>query len=515
MLNVDGLQAATEPSLFDGDPIPLVHIRAVETFPMDALPEVYRSMVEAVAEATQTDVAMAAVTALTVLAAAAGGRTEVEARSGWREPLCLYTATIARPGDRKSAVQAMMSAPLLDVERELAEQGTAIRVEAETVRQIAIKDAERARAAASSAEGDAKKRLQADAVSAALLAEALVVPSIPRFLADDVTPEAAGSLLASQGGRLAIISSEGGIFDIIAGRYNGQVPAMDLWLKAHSGDPLRVDRKGREPEYIRRPALTLGLMLQPSVLTAIGRHEIFRGRGLLARFLYSEPVSKIGHRKAGAAGVPDQVFTRYDQEVRDLVKELAEWTDPAIIRFSPEAPRDIIKLEEATEPSLAGDGELASLADWGSKYVGAVLRIAGLLHLGQHGPKGVRLAIDQGTLLSAVRIGTYFKNQAVQAFTTMHLDTATADALYLLDRLGKANAATISKRDLFNLARSRFKMMAEMDPSLLRLIDHGFLAVLPEPEKKSPGRKPSPQFAIHPATQKYTAHYAERAQTSR
>jgi replicative DNA helicase len=164
---------------------------------------------------------------------------------------------------------------------------------------------------------------------------------------------------------------------------------------------------------------------------------------------------------------------------------------------------------------LAGDGELASLADWGSKYVGAVLRIAGLLHLGQHGPKGVRLAIDQGTLLSAVRIGTYFKNQAVQAFTTMRLDTATADALYLLHRLGKANAATISKRDLFNLARSRFKTMAGMDPSLLQLIDHGFLAVLPEPETKSPGRRPSPLFAIHPASQKYTAHYAERAQTPR
>jgi hypothetical protein len=39
-------------------------------------------------------------------------------------------------------------------------------------------------------------------------------------LGADITPEAAASLLAEQGGRLAIISAEGGIFDIIGGRYS-------------------------------------------------------------------------------------------------------------------------------------------------------------------------------------------------------------------------------------------------------------------------------------------------------
>ena len=29
---------------------------------------------------------------------------------------------------------------------------------------------------------------------------------------------------------------------------------------------IRIDRKGRPPEYIPRPALTLGLMIQPEVL---------------------------------------------------------------------------------------------------------------------------------------------------------------------------------------------------------------------------------------------------------
>jgi hypothetical protein len=47
------------------------------------------------------------------------------------------------------------------------------------------------------------------------------------------------------GGRMAIISAEGGLFDILAGRYSNGVPALDVWLKGHAGDPLRIDRKGR------------------------------------------------------------------------------------------------------------------------------------------------------------------------------------------------------------------------------------------------------------------------------
>ena len=84
--------------------------------------------------------------------------------------------------------------------------------------------------------------------------DAIDVPELPRLVADDVTPEAVASLLAECGGSIAVVSAEGGVFDIIAGRYNGNIPNMDVWLKGHSGDMIRVDRKGRPPEYIRKPA---------------------------------------------------------------------------------------------------------------------------------------------------------------------------------------------------------------------------------------------------------------------
>ena len=200
------------------EPVPLTSAIELPPFPVDALPGAIADMVHAVAEATQTDPAMPATSALSALSACTGGHAEVEIRSGWREPLCLYTATIAGPGERKSSVQLSMIRPILDVEQQLAEKGAGERLEAETRKQIATKDAERQRNVAVGAEK--KDEALADAIGAAMLADAIEVPAIPRLVADDVTPEAAASLLAEQDGRLAIISAEGGIFDIIAGRYS-------------------------------------------------------------------------------------------------------------------------------------------------------------------------------------------------------------------------------------------------------------------------------------------------------
>ena len=80
-------------------------------------------MVAEVADETQTTLAMAGTTALTALAACVGGRAVIQVRRGWREPLNLYTATVARPGERKSAVQHRMTGPLREAETEMTLAG--------------------------------------------------------------------------------------------------------------------------------------------------------------------------------------------------------------------------------------------------------------------------------------------------------------------------------------------------------------------------------------------------------
>jgi hypothetical protein len=515
-------------SEFDDDPIPLTgNTVDVPTFPVDALPDVIANKVVELAEATQTDPAMAATSALSVLAACAGGHAKIQVRRGWCEPLCLYTNTIARPAERKSAVQESMIAPLHDTENEMSVAGEMERLKLADDLDMAKKTVERlnksavdaAATAANAGATDKDKEAAVAAAEAARDAKALMreiqVPIVPRLLADDVTPEATASLLADHNGRIAIISAEGGIFDTIAGRYARTVN-MDIFLKGHSGDRVRVDRQGRPPQHIPSPALTMGLMVQPRVIEAIAANRDFVGRGLLARFLYATPVSKVGSRVSTAAPVSPDTESRYHGRIKKLATNMAGWAgDPAILTLAPEAEAYVRQIQDDVEPTLAGDGELASpasLTEWGGKFVGAVVRIAGLLHLGEHGGAdsrtlvaGPNRPVQVDTIKAAERIGEYFKAVAINVFAGMgHPDIA--DAVYLLDRVEYLGQDEVSERDLLVASsRPRFPTKADMMPALRRLIEHGYLIPLPTP-KPTGGRPASPKYKVHFTSTEATKH---------
>ena len=495
-------------------PAPLGMQAALPSFPADALPEWVKVEVEAVAEFTQTPVDLGATVVLGVLSAAAGGRAVVEVRGSWREPLNLFAVAAMPSGSRKSAVFASLTEPLLDTEQSLVEKAEPQIIELETQRKVAQRDADRATAQASGIDNDqARTTAMAHAIAAAQLAEAITVPVMPRLVADDITPEAAASLLAEQGGRLAVLSAEGGIFATLAGRYSGGVPSIEVFLKGHSGDMLRVDRKGRPPEHIPHPALTLALCVQPEVLRAIAAMPGFRGRGLLARILYSLPPNLVGHRKVGTPAVPEDVREIYESNVRTLLLTFAEWTDPAVLTLTPEAAALILAAEQAIEPRLDPDaGDLAGIVDWASKQIGATVRIAGLLHVASHLADGWAKPIGEDTMRNAIRITDYYTCHALAAFDHMGVDPALADARVLHRWIKINRPERFTKREIFTgVSRSRFPKVGDLDPPLELLEQHGYIRRMAEPERTGPGRRPSPTYLVHPRLAAETAQYAKQA----
>lgn len=490
-------------------PAPLGRTAELPAFPVDALPNWLAAEVKALAEFTQTPVDLGGTISLAVLSTTAGGRCVVEVRGSWREPVNLYTVVAMPPGSRKSAVFAELVGPLLDAELSMIDTTRPKILEAETQRKVAQKAAEQATTKAghqdSKDEGKRTKAL-ADAIGAAALAEAITVPTLPRLVADDVTTEAAASLLAEQGGRLAVLSAEGGIFSTLAGRYSG-MPSLEVFLKGHAGDMLRVDRKGRPPEHVAQPALTLGLAVQPEVLTDIAGLPGFRGRGLLARMLYSLPENLVGRRVIGAPPIPDDVRKTYADKVSTLAATLAEWTDPAVLLLSPEAGEVILQAERDLEPRLAEHtGDLAGIVDWASKLIGAVVRIAALLHLAGDVERGWSTRISAETAGQALKIGHYFTAHALATFDAMGADAQVAEARAVLAWLERVGPAEFTKRELFSaVSRSRFKKVGDLDPSLELLEQHGHIRRKPESERTGPGRRPSPTYEVHPSLAAETA----------
>ena len=168
-------------------------------------------------------------------------------------------------------------------------------------------------------------------------------------------------------------------------------PNLGVYLKGHAGDLLKVDRRGRPPEYVERPCLTIGLAVQPEVLQGLAGRPGFGGRGLLARFLYSLPESLVGRRQPGAPPVPPAVADRYTLELQALAASLATPASdegPAVLTLDPTAAELLLGFERDLEPRLAADsGDLAHLAGWAAKLAGATCRLAALLHLAEPPPR--------------------------------------------------------------------------------------------------------------------------------
>jgi hypothetical protein len=445
---------------------------------------------------------MAGAVFLGVLAAAAGGHAQVSVRPGWSEPVNLFTVAIAEPGTRKSAVFGALTEPLGDAEKQLTARDATERWETDVHLKVALQTADRLQREAANAratKADNADDKLSEAMTARAAAEAFSVPVEPRLLADDATPEALVSLLADQGGRIAVFSAEGGVFDMLAGRYS-RAPNLDPILKGHAGDRIRVDRKGRPTEYIDRPALTMCLTVQPRVIEEIGRTPVFVGRGLLARILYTVPRNRVGYRKVNATPVPDEVVNTYGDRVRTLVPQMHDWgAMPLVLQLSPGAAELFLAAERNLEPRLAGD--LRPVVEWASKAMGAAARVAGLLHLASYDSvnEAFRRPIAAETMQAALVILDYFTAHALVVFGLMGADHTAAAAQDVLAYVHGHDLTEVSVRDLFtNLARSRFPRTEDLELALAVLVAAGWAAPVAVPRKPGPGRPPSPRYRFRP-----------------
>ncbi len=479
--------------------IPLGKGRHLPSFPAELLPGWVAEQAFAVAEFTQTPIDAAATIALACLSTAAGGRAEVEVRGSWREPTNLFTVVVLPPGSRKSAVFAAMVGPILMAEKALVERTAPAIIEAGLMAKVAGKASEKAALAAANADAAGRDTLIAEATAAAMNAEAITIPVEPQLVADDVTSETAQKILAEQGGRIAVLSPEGGIFATMAGRYSG-TPNLEVFLKGHAGDMMRVDRLSRDGGHVDKPALTMGLAVQPEILRDIAGMPGFRGLGLLARILFAVPENTVGRRKVGADPIPTAVAAKYHANLHALVLTLAEWTDPAVLVLTPEANEAVLDIERQVEPRLAPGGAWSHIVDWGSKYTGAVVRIAGLIHLAEHLHDGWGKRIEADTIERAARIGEYYAAHALGAFDDMGSDVATRNARTVLAWIERTNTRAFTKREVFRaLKSSQLPTAGDFDGPLSVLEAHGYLRQLDPPApKRAGGRPPSPSFVVNP-----------------
>ncbi len=478
------------------EPIPFGKY-VIAPFPADALPDDIADYVKAVAESTQTPVDMAGTAALAAVAVCCQGKYKIRGKADWVEPLNGYFIVINPPSERKSAVEHSIVKPL-DVYEEQYNIRNAGAVEASKMRKRILEKRQKAVEEKVSKGNADMEELDRIAQEAADFEEVRPL----QLYVDDITTEKLVSVMSANKGRAALVSSEGGIFDTLAGIYTKNVN-IDVMLKGYSGDPIRVDRIGRESENIMDPALTILLMAQPNVLSEVMRNTTFRGRGLTARFLYSMPASFVGTRDFRSKPVSDECYRRYEQKIVNLLED--EYTRTAeMITLSDEAIELLAAFASELEPRLAGD--LAEMSDWAGKLVGNVLRMAGLLcragvfrshdFMDDADP----LVVDGQTMGNAIRLGKYYLNHAQAIYSVLPENAMYKKASRILQMITDNSMEAFNRRTAMRLCRT-FRTTAEIQPVLDFLEDYGYIVQVPQKYAGS-GRPPQPKYVVNPLTHK-------------
>jgi replicative DNA helicase len=482
-----------------------LHSIELPEFPCDVFPSWLEAQIEAVAEATQTPRDLASMLGLSVGGAASAKVAEVEVWPGWEEPLNVYTVVALRSGSRKTTVYKRMFTPLEEYETLIVEETRVELAEQRTRYQIHEEKLKKARTKASRTDGDDCDALTAEALQAAADLEAIKVPAAPRLLVDDASPERLTTILADQGGRITLASPEGGVFDMMAGRYSQGIPNLDVYLKAHAGDTIRVDRVGRPADHVPKPALTMGLAVQPEVLQGLASKPGFRGRGLLARNLYSMPQDMLGRRIARPEPVPGDVEKTYKAKITQLLTLSPNLPDderePHILRFGPEAQDEMKRLLEWIEPKLAEGAEFGDMTDWAGKLAGAVARLSGILHMLEHAgekePWSHEVTAD--TFRRAELLGRYLIPHAKYALALMGSDPVVEDAKCILRWIERKAVEQFTKREAFEGTKGRFGKVGKLEPGLGLLVSHGYIRESEaQADRRGPGRKPSPTYEVNP-----------------
>ena len=122
-------------------------------------------------------------------------------------------------------------------------------------------------------------------------------------------------------------------------------------------------------------------------------------------------------------------------------------------------------------------------------------RIAALLHLSSF---PVDVPVSAETMAAATGIAEFLGAHAEAAYQAMGADESMEGAKYLWQRISDKGDPEISKRDLYNACKGKFKRVEQMDPALHTLIEMGYVRVV----DVSTGGRPTQKIKVNPIAQK-------------
>ena len=392
-------------------------------YPIDVLPHELQKLILEIEHYYKAPVAMIATCALSILAASAQALADIDIDGTLKKPLSLFTLIVAESGERKSEVDKVLSKPLHEWERQQledkADEISAARAAKKSWdAQIAgIERGIQTLASKNKDTSDMEKKLKD------LESSPPVTVRVPDIVMQDQTPEGMAKAIKHYPS-ICLLSSEAAV--VLGGHGMGKDSASrnqgmmnDLW----SGQPIKITRATAESFRLYQRRLSAGLAVQPSVLAAFSKDGQARGIGFFARFLMTYPESTKGTRFYDPPS-DWNCLNDWCDRIHELLNlplniDADGGLQPELLRLDSDAKQLWIDGYNEIERELGRFGQFTEVADIASKSADNAARIAGLLHIYQHGVTG---CVSADAMYAGLTLALWYLQESKRYFTQSKLD---------------------------------------------------------------------------------------------
>lgn len=465
-----------------------------EPYPLDALPGAVGAAVSEYQAYGQQPTALVASSALAVVSLAAQGLADVARDERLTGPLSLNFLIVAQSGERKTAADRTLGAPLTAWERERADT---LRDDIKRNRAaIDAWEAEQEGIKAAIKSAVRKNCSQAHELRQRMAEHALSKPDemvAPRLRYEDVNPQSLAFMLAAGHPSAALWSDEGGMVTGSQGMgkesFLGFLAGLNrLW----DGGAIHHDRKQAQSVHLEGRRLAVSLMVQPLVLRELSQRAggLSRGSGFLARFLVSAPTSTMGRRfyQQPPVGMPRLLaFHRRIRELLDasLPVDQQGRLCPPLLRLSPGAFAIWREYHDEIEGELEPLGDYATVCDFAAKSADNAARIAGCLHVFE----GAQGAIAHATIEQAVILARWYLREALRVLDVLDEPQAWTDARLLDAWLAKAG--DVPPRVILNSGPNPLRDKARRNAAMDVLVELGRVRIERDGKRETLARNPA------------------------
>ena len=419
-------EPSTDASPVDG--APATSSVTVLPFPVDVFPDTLQQFALQAAQSLSCPLDLVAVQMVAACGTAIGGSRTLQVTSDWQEPPCMYVAIVAPPGGGKSPAKALVCAPLERRQNQLKHQYKQ-ELEAYEAYKAAIDShlpppmtaysAPPSQSAPSGGPMPASCNVQPTPPSK---------PILQRVTTGDATTESLAPILRDNPRGLLMGHDELAGWVRSLNQYKGGKGAdRQFYLSVWAGQPLIIDRKGKEPIIVPHPFLNVMGGIQPDMLPLLA-DEKGRADGFLDRILCSFPETMPAQHWSEhtvEAHIKQQwsdtLQNLFDLEMQHIEDEGID--QPQLVHFTDDGRAAWVEWYNAHTDemnSLASDSALKG--PW-LKLTSYFLRLALVLHFCRVACGEVDSEdVDAESVARTTRLIDYFKSHARKVYRHLRLD---------------------------------------------------------------------------------------------